>query len=65
MKYATGFLRFWYDFIVGDSVILAIGGATVLIVAYVLVEAGATLAAEVALPLIAISSIVLSLPRRR
>ena len=26
-KYAVAFARFWYDFIVGDSVVLAIGGA--------------------------------------
>ncbi len=30
MKYLVGVGRFWYDFIVGDSVVLAIGGVALL-----------------------------------
>lgn len=26
MRYVAAFGRFWYDFIVGDSIVLAIGG---------------------------------------
>ena len=65
MKYVAGFFRFWYDFIVGDSVLLAVGGALVLAVGYLAVQAGLDVAAEIFLPLIAIGAVAVSLPRRR
>jgi uncharacterized membrane protein YjjP (DUF1212 family) len=65
LKYIAGFFQFWYDFIVGDSVLLAIGGAGVLILGYALVQANADLAAEVILPGIAIGAVAVSLPRKR
>ncbi len=65
MKYVTGFFQFWYDFIVGDSVLLAIGGAAVLILGYLMVQAGLDVVAEVLLPLIAIGAVAVSLPRKR
>ncbi len=65
MKYVTGFFQFWYDFIVGDSVLLAIGGAAVLILGYLMVQAGLDVLAEVLLPLIAIGAVAVSLPRKR
>jgi SNF family Na+-dependent transporter len=61
----TGFFRFWYDFIVGDSVLLAVGGALVLLLGYLGVQAGIDKAAEVMLPLVAIGAVAVSLPRRR
>jgi hypothetical protein len=61
MKWLTAFGRFWWDFIVGDSVILAVGGATVLILGAILVEAGANTLAEVALPLAVAVTLALSL----
>ena len=48
MRYVTGFARFWYDFIVGDSVVLAIGGAGALIVGALLVRADAAPASDCA-----------------
>jgi hypothetical protein len=65
MKYLTGFVRFWYDFIVGDSWLLAVGGATVLALGYLLVSAHADIVAEITLPLVAVGGIVVSLPRKR
>jgi hypothetical protein len=65
MKYVVGFGRFWYDFIVGDSVVLALGGLATLGAGVLLVHAGAHLAAEVALPLVVVATLVMSLPMRR
>jgi hypothetical protein len=65
MKYVRGFFLFWYDFIVGDSIALAIGGVLILALAYVLVHAGAERLAEVLLPLAAIGTIAASLPQLR
>jgi hypothetical protein len=61
MKWLTAFGRFWWDFIVGDSVILAVGGATVLILGAILVEAGADTLVQVALPLAVAATLALSL----
>ena len=38
MKYAVAFGRFWYDFIVGDSVLLAVGGVLTVLVAWAMVQ---------------------------
>lgn len=61
MKYVVGFGRFWYDFIVGDSAILAIGGAAVLIIGSALVHTNAHAAAEVSLPILVTGTLALSL----
>ncbi|MPZ49614.1 MAG: hypothetical protein GEU75_10015 [Dehalococcoidia bacterium] len=61
MKYIKGFGYFWYDFIVGDSILLAIGGVGALALAYIAVAAGGAAAAEVVLPLVVIGTIVASL----
>jgi hypothetical protein len=34
VKYLVAFGAFWYDFIVGDSIVLAIGGVGVLVLGY-------------------------------
>ncbi len=65
MKYVVGFFQFWYDFIVGDSYLLAVGGLLVLGLGYLLVEAGVDIAAEFVLPITAVGAITVSLPRRR
>ncbi len=61
MKYVVGFGKFWYDFIVGDSAVLAVGGAAVLIVGSLLVHANAHAAAEVALPVLVTGTLAFSL----
>jgi hypothetical protein len=63
MKYVVGFGRFWYDFIVGDSVFLAIGAVAMLALGYGMVEAGASTFAEVLLPLTVALTLIVSLPR--
>jgi hypothetical protein len=65
MKYIMGFGRFWYDFIVGDSIFLAIGGVAMLGLGYGLVQAGADSVAELVLPLTVAATLVISLPRLR
>jgi hypothetical protein len=60
MKYITGFAAFWYDFIVGDDVTLAIGGVGVLVLGALLVRGGYLAAAEAALPLTVIATIAIS-----
>lgn len=65
MKYVRGFFLFWYDFIVGDSIALAIGGVAILGLGYALVQAGAEVEAEIILPLAALATIVVSLPLGR
>jgi hypothetical protein len=65
VKYVVGFFQFWYDFIVGDSVLLAIGGVGAILLAYALAEADAAIAAEVLMPLAVMGTIWASLPRTR
>jgi hypothetical protein len=65
MKYVIGFGRFWYDFIVGDSVFLAIGGVAMLALGYALVQLDADAAAEIVLPLTVAVTLIVSLPRLR
>lgn len=61
MKYVINFGKFWYDFIVGDSAVLAIGGAAVLIAGAVLARNGASGVAEVALPTLVVGTLAFSL----
>jgi len=65
VSWIRGFARFWYDFLVGDSMALAIGGIVVLILGYGLVEVGAGLEAQLILPLAAVATIAASLPELR
>lgn len=65
MNWVVAFGRFWYDFIVGDSVVLAIGGVSVLVLGYILSQVGNSLLAQLALPVAVIATIALSLPRLR
>ena len=61
MKYIKGFGYFWYDFLVGDSMTLAVGGVGALVLAYLVVVAGSPALAEIVLPLVVIATIVASL----
>ncbi len=61
MKYVKSFGLFWYDFIVGDSIVLAIGGVGALALAYLFVVAGSAALAEVILPLVVVTTIAASL----
>ncbi len=61
MRYVIGFGRFWWDFIVGDSIVLAIGGLGVLVLGALLVQSGLQGLAEVALPGVVIATLAGSL----
>jgi hypothetical protein len=40
MRYVIGFLRFWYDFIIGDDWTIAVGVAAIMAAAWGLGKAG-------------------------
>ncbi len=61
MRYIAGFARFWWDFIVGDSIVLAIGGCLVLALGLVLARGGGATAAEFILPAVVIGTVDASL----
>ena len=65
MKYIVGFGQFWWDFIVGDSVVLAIGGICVIALGYGLVQVGQDSLAQFILPLVVFGAIAASLPLRK
>ena len=66
MKYIVGFGKFWYDFIVGDSATLAIGGVGVLVLGALLVHAGSAGLAEFVVPAVVLATLVGStVPLRR
>lgn len=66
MPFVRRFCLFWYDFIVGDSIVLAVGGLAVLLIGWALVQAGAATVAQFALPAVVIATLIASLtPRRR
>ena len=64
-KYAVAFARFWYDFIVGDSVVLAIGGAGAIGIGALLAHNNAGAIAEPVLPAVVIATLAISLRRLR
>ena len=65
MKYAVAFGRFWYDFIVGDSVLLAVGGVLAVVLAWAMVQVDASTVAEFLVPAIVVATLWVSLPRRK
>lgn len=66
MRYIAAFGHFWYDFIVGDSVVLALGGVSVLALGWLFSRIGDGVIAEVLVPLVVVATLALSLnPRRR
>ena len=63
MKYVTGFAMFWWDFIVGDSIALAIGGVAVLLVAAGLGRAAQQMVVRLARPALVVATLAVSLLR--
>lgn len=61
MKYIVAFFAFWWDFIVGDSITLAVGTVIGILGGYVFVQGGAATAAEVMLPAVVLVTLVISL----
>ncbi len=64
MSYLLAFGAFWWDFIVGDSIVLAIGGAGVLVLCALLVSGGMGTTAEVVVPAIVVATLAGSLLQR-
>jgi hypothetical protein len=65
MKLVVGFFRFWWDFLVGDSAALAVGGIAVLAIGYAMVESSMNLEAQIVLPLAVAATVGASLLRDR
>lgn len=65
MRFVKGFGLFWWDFIVGDSIVLAIGVLAVVGVGFALTTVRDAGAVEVIVPAGVILTLALSLPRRR
>lgn len=63
MKWLSAFGRFWYDFIVGDSRTLAIGGCAVIAISALIVWFGFETAAELVMPLLVVATLAFSLHR--
>lgn len=63
MNYLIGFGRFWYDFIVGDSVTLAVGTTASVLAGAALAAWGPPLAGEVVLPGAIVAVLAVSLVR--
>lgn len=61
MKMLSAFARFWYDFIVGDSPVLAVGSVATLGAAALLARADAGAWAQGALPVIVALALAVSL----
>lgn len=65
MRFLKAFGLFWYDFLVGDSIVLAVGGVLILALGYALVQLHAKTVAEIVLPLAGVATIYVSLPELR
>jgi hypothetical protein len=61
MNFIVRFGLFWWDFIVGDSIALAVGTLVALGLAYGLANQVDSLAAEILLPVAIIATLIISL----
>lgn len=64
MKYIRGFGFFWWDFIVGDSIVLAIGTVATILAAFLLAHSGVSQAAQVVLPAAVLVTLAAALSKR-
>jgi uncharacterized membrane protein len=56
----TGFAKFWYDFLIGDSPTLAVGTAACLVLGWALASSGSVTGAEIAMPAVAMATLGVS-----
>jgi hypothetical protein len=61
VSWLVAFGRFWYDFIVGDSAVLAIGGVIALALTALLITNGAGASAPVVLPVLVAVTLAIGL----
>ncbi len=64
MRYIVAFFAFWWDFIVGDSITLAVGSVIALLAAAALAQNGYGVAAELLLPFAIVLTLGAALGRR-
>lgn len=64
IRLAKGFVLFWYDFIVGDSIVLAIGAPLALGLAYGFIHAGDRGIVQFVLPVAVVATLAASLAWR-
>ena len=64
MKYIRAFGLFWWDFIVGDSIVLAAGSVVTIVVAFLLAHSGVSGGAQVVLPAAVLVTLAAALGRR-
>ncbi len=64
IRLARAFVRFWYDFIVGDSIVLAIGAPAILALAFLFAHSGNSAIVQVLLPLAVLITLATSLALR-
>lgn len=64
MRYITGVGRFWWDFFVGDSLALAVGGILILAAGMGLEKAGNPWFEQVLLPFAVVAVLALSFRSR-
>lgn len=65
MRFVKGFAIFWWDFIVGDSIVLAIGVLALVGAGFLLTNVRDSGLVEILLPVGVILTLALSLPRRK
>lgn len=63
MRWLRGFGRFWYDFLVGDSAVLAVGGVFVLVLGWLAASLAGVALAQVLVPLAVTGVLAFSLLR--
>ncbi len=63
MKYVVNFCMFWWDFIVGDSIALAIGGGIAILAAWGIAHGASSVVAEFTLPAVVLVTLAISLRR--
>ncbi len=62
MKWLAAFGAFWYDFLVGDSIVLAIGGVGTLVLGYLVARTGGEAVPQVIVPAAVLLTLFASLP---
>ncbi len=62
MKFIAAFGAFWYDFLVGDSIVLAIGGVGTLVLGYLVARTAGDALPQVIVPAAVVVTLLASLP---
>ena len=62
MKWVAAFGAFWYDFLVGDSIVLAIGGVGTLVLGYLVARTADEAVPQVIVPAAVLLTLFASLP---